>query len=195
MDIIQGKNFKYNNTCVTIGKFDGIHIGHRKILDKVIELSKVNGYKSTVFTFDFDYFNNETGKRLNSKAEKRELLKGIGIDLLIDYPFDNETKNLSAEEFVKKVLIGKLGIKAIVVGDNFRFGKGAAGNINTLTVLGQKYSFEVYVIPMVEYAGDVVSSSRIREELSVGHIDEAMKMLCAKRGVTCRILNLEPQEL
>jgi len=181
MDIIQGKNFKYNNTCVTIGKFDGIHIGHRKILDKVIELSKVNGYKSTVFTFDFDYFGNENGKRLNSKAEKRALLKDIGIDLLVDYPFDNETKNLSAEEFVKKVLIGKLGIKAIVVGDNFRFGKGAAGNINTLTVLGQKYSFDVYVIPMVEYAGDVVSSSRIREELSVGHIDEAMNMLYTKQ--------------
>jgi len=67
-----------------------------------------------------------------------------------------------------------------VVGDNFRFGKGAVGDINTLTTLGKEYSFEVYVIPMVEYAGDVVSSSRIREELSVGHIDEAMKMLCSK---------------
>lgn len=180
MDIIQGKNFKYENTCVTIGKFDGIHIGHRKILDKVLELCKINGYKSTVFTFDFDYFSNETGNRLNSKTEKRELLKGLGIDLLIDYPFDSETKNLSPEEFVKLVLIGKLGIKAIVVGDNFRFGKGAIGDIYTLTTLGKEYSFEVYVIPMVEYAGDVVSSSRIREELSVGHIDEAMKMLCSK---------------
>ena len=181
MDIIQGKNFKYENTCVTIGKFDGIHIGHRKILNKVLELSKSNGYKSTVFTFDFDYFGNENGKRLNSKVEKRELLKTLGIDLLIDYPFDSETKNLSPEEFVKVVLIGKMGIKAIIVGDNFRFGKGAMGNIDTLRSLGLKYGFEVYIIPMVEYAGDVVSSSRIRDELKVGHIDEAMQMLCYKK--------------
>ena len=181
MDIIQGKNFKYENTCVTIGKFDGIHIGHRKIIDKVLCLSRDNGYKSTVFTFDFDYFGNENGKRLNSKAEKRALLKDIGIDLLIDYPFDSETKNLSPEEFVKLVLIGKLGIKAIVVGDNFRFGKGATGDINTLKALGNEYGFEVYAISMVEYAGDVVSSSRIRDELKVGHIDEAMNMLCNKQ--------------
>lgn len=177
MDIVQGKNFKYENTCVTIGKFDGIHIGHRRIIDKILELSRVNGYISTVFTFDFDYFGNENGTRLNSKTEKRELLKGLGINLLIDYPFDSETKNLSPEEFVNLVLNGKLGIKAIVVGDNFHFGKNASGDINILKALGHKYGFEVYVIPMVEYAGDVVSSSRIREDIKAGNLIDAKKML------------------
>ena len=80
MDIVQGKNFKYENTCVTIGKFDGIHIGHRRILDKVLELSGEFGYKSTVFTFDLDYFNTSE-KRLNTREEKRALLKECGIDL------------------------------------------------------------------------------------------------------------------
>ncbi|MBR5180310.1 MAG: FAD synthetase family protein [Lachnospiraceae bacterium] len=177
MDIIQGKNFKFNNTCVTIGKFDGIHIGHRRILDKVIEISKTNGYKSTVFTFDFDYFKNEGDKRLSTKEEKISLLKECGIDLLIDYPFDEETKNKSPETFAYKILKCKLGARALVVGDNFRFGKGAVGDTETLKELGVKYGFDVYIIPMVNYYGDVVSSSRIRDELKAGHIAEAYKML------------------
>lgn len=176
MDIIQGKYFKYNNTCVTIGKFDGIHIGHRKILDSVLELSKENNLKSTVFTFDIDYFNTSEA-RLNTKEEKRRLLKKYGIDILIDYPFDDETKNKSPEEFACDVLKGKLGTKVLVVGDNFRFGKGAVGNTDTLIKLGNKYGFEVVIIPMVEYAGDIVSSSRIREELKAGHIEEAHYMM------------------
>ncbi len=176
MDIIQGKNFRYENTCVTIGKFDGIHIGHRRILKKVTELSREEGLKSTVFTFDFDYFNSSE-KRLNTKEEKRRLLKECNIELLIDYPFDDETKNESPDEFACNILKGKLGAKALVVGDNFRFGKGAAGNTDTLSELGKKYGFKVYVIPMVEYAGDVVSSSRIREDIKSGNIADAEKML------------------
>ena len=177
MDIIQGKNFKYSNTCVTIGKFDGIHIGHRRIIDTVIALSKEQGLFSTVFTFDFDYFGSSDEKRLNTREEKRKVLKEYGIDILIDYPFDDETKNLSPDEFAYMVLKGKLGAKVLVVGDNFRFGKGAVGNADTLKELGKKYGFEVTVIPMVEYAGDIVSSSRIRMELKAGHIEDARIML------------------
>ena len=177
MDILQGKNFKYSNTCVTIGKFDGIHIGHRQIIDTVIAISKEFGLFSTIFTFDFDYFGSSDEKRLNTKEEKRKVLKEYGIDIIVDYPFDDETKNLSPEEFALKVLKRKLGAKVLVVGDNFRFGKGASGNTDTLTELGKKYGFKVTVIPMVEYAGDIVSSSRIRKELKAGHIEEAHIML------------------
>ena len=177
MDIIHGKNFKYDNTCVTIGKFDGIHIGHRRILDKVIELSKKNGYISTVFTFDFDYFKIGDDKRLNTKEEKISLLKSWGIDLLIDYPFDAETKNKTPQEFTEKILKNKLGVKAIVVGDNFHFGKEAKGNISTLRELGNNYGFEVYSLPLVEYAGSLVSSTRIRHELDNGNIEAAHNML------------------
>lgn len=180
MDIIQGKKFKFNNTCVTIGKFDGIHIGHRRILDKVLELSKKHNYKSTVFTFDFDYFKTEDEKRLNTREEKRKTLEEYGIDILIDYPFDDEIKNKNPLEFVKEVLVAKLGIKCIVVGDNFRFGKGAKGDTKTLEKLGLEFGFEVVVLPMVEYKGGQVSSTRIREELGAGHIKEANDMLNIK---------------
>ncbi len=180
MDIIQGKDFKYDNTCVTIGKFDGIHIGHRRILDKVLELSKKHNYKSTVFTFDFDYFKTEDEKRLNTREEKKKTLEEYGIDILIDYPFDDEIKNKTPLKFVREILINKLGIKAIVVGDNFRFGKGAKGDSKTLVELGKRFGFEVVVLPMVEYEGSQVSSTRIREELGAGHIKEAHDMLNIK---------------
>ena len=176
MDIIQGKEFKLNNTCVTIGKFDGIHIGHRKILDTVLELSKQNGYVSTVFTFDFSYFGQDE-KRLNTREEKIELLSDMGIEICIDYPFDDETKNETPKEFALQVLRDKLGVKAVVVGDNFRFGRGAAGDTQTLIELGKRYGFKVYVIPMVEYEGSQVSSTRIREELEAGHTDKAGYMM------------------
>ena len=177
MDIIQGKDFTYNNTCVTIGKFDGIHIGHRRILEKVIELSKQYCYKSTVFTFDFDYFKSPDEKRLNTRDEKIKLLEEFGIDILVDYPFDEETKNMTPEKFVKDILIKKLGVRAMVVGENFRFGRGAEGNVSTLDELGVKYEFKVYPMKLVEYAGSMVSSTRIREELNVGHMKEAFEML------------------
>ena len=180
MDIIQGKDFKYDNTCVTIGKFDGIHIGHRRILDKVLELSKMHNYKSTVFTFDFDYFKTEDEKRLNTREEKKKTLEEYGIDILIDYPFDDEIKNKTPLEFVKEILVAKLGIKCIVVGDNFKFGKGAKGNTKTLEELGREFGFKVVVLPMVEYEGSQVSSTRIREELGAGHIKEAHDMLNIK---------------
>ena len=180
MDIIQGKDVKYDNTCVTIGKFDGIHIGHRRILDKVLELSKKHNYKSTVFTFDFDYFKTEDEKRLNTKEEKKKTLEEYGIDILIDYPFDDEIKNKTPLKFVREILINKLGIKAIVVGDNFKFGKGAKGDSKTLVELGKRFGFEVVVLPMVKYEGSQVSSTRIREELGAGHIKEAHDMLNIK---------------
>ena len=83
-------------------------------------------------------------------------------------------------EFAREILINKLGIKAIVVGDNFKFGKGAKGDSKTLVELGQRFGFEVLVLPMVEYEGSQVSSTRIREELCAGHIKEANDMLNIK---------------
>ena len=177
MRIIDGKDFSFRDTCVTIGKFDGVHIGHRRILDKVTELSRKKKLLSTVFTFDFEYFKTKDEIRLNSRAEKIDLLEKAGIDLLIDYPFDVETKNMLPEEFVLNILLEKLGCRALVVGENFRFGKGAVGDTSTLNELGNKYGFEVYACSMVEYEGTQVSSSRIREELARGNTGAANRML------------------
>lgn len=177
MDIIEGKEFKFNNTCVTIGKFDGIHIGHQLILNTVTDISKKMGYKSTVFTFDFDYFKSEDEIRLNSREEKKKILEKFGIELFIDYPFDPETKNETPEEFTLNVLVRKLDCRAVIVGENFRFGKGASGDVSTLRELGERFGFKVYAVPLVKYRGDMVSSTRIREEINAGHTGNVKKML------------------
>ena len=177
MDIIQGKDFKYDKTCVTIGKFDGIHIGHRRILKTLVDLSKQCDYKSVVFTFDFEYFKSDEEKRLNTKEEKKRLLEELGIDILIDFPFDEETKNMSPDEFIEDILVNRLDAKKVIIGENFRFGQGAQGDAETLKKLGATYGFSVYPIPLVKYEGSMVSSTRIRDELSAGHIKEAYEML------------------
>ena len=96
---------------------------------------------------------------------------------MIDYPFDEVTKDLSAEDFIRIVLLKRLGAKAVIVGDNFRFGKGACGDISTLESYGKMYGFSTIVVPCVCYEGENVSSTRIRDELSRGNIEQAEYML------------------
>ena len=177
MEIIRGKDFELKNTCVTIGKFDGVHIGHRTVLETVKKISEETDLKSVVLTFDFSYFNTENGERLNTFTEKTELIEECGIDIFIDYPFDDETRNLSCETFAENVLAKQLNTKAVIVGENFRFGKGAEGDTSVLKQLGRIYGFKTIVIPSVCYEGVTVSSTRIREELLRGNREKAGFML------------------
>ena len=177
MEIIKGKDFEYKNTCVTIGKFDGVHIGHRTVLSTLKKISEELGLKSVVLTFDFSYFNNENEKRLNTYVEKTGLIEGCGIDVFIDYPFDHETKNLSCEDFAEKVLKNRLDAKAVIVGENFRFGRDALGDVSVLQSLGKEYKFKTIVIPSVCYEGLTVSSTRIRDEIAKGNMEKAGIML------------------
>ena len=177
MEIIKGKEFCFKDTCVTIGKFDGVHLGHRRILSLMNSIKKEQGLKTAVLTFDFSYFSDNAGERLNTYDEKISLLEKSDIDMMIDYPFDDDTRMLLASDFVEKVLIDKLGMKAIVVGDNFRFGFKALGDPELLKKLGNIYGFDTYVVPCVKYDGLAISSTRIRDELRSGHISEAEKML------------------
>lgn len=177
MEIIRGKDFCFKDTCVTIGKFDGVHLGHRSILSMMNKIKKEQGCKTVVLTFDFSYFSDNAEERLNTYDEKIRLLEKSDIDLMIDYPFDDVTRKLLARDFVKKVLIDKLGMKAIVIGDNFRFGYRALGDTELLKELGNTYGFDAFVVPCVKYDGAAISSTRIREELKHGHFSEAEKML------------------
>ncbi len=177
MEIIKGKDFSLQDTCVTIGKFDGVHIGHRKILDKMKEICVREGLKSVVITFDYSYFNTDSVGRLNTYKQKTDILENTGIDIMIDYPFDDETRNLSAADFIRLVLVNRLGVKAVIVGENFRFGRGAEGNTGTLDRYGRMYGFETVIVPSVCYDGEAVSSTRIREEIARGNRDKADDML------------------
>lgn len=170
MNIIKEKTFKLKNTCVTIGKFDGLHVGHQSLF-KVMDKYR-NEYSMTVFTFI-----SENPKRLYSEEKKQDFLEHYGVENLIEYPFDEETKNTEPENFVKGVLVDSLDVKILVVGENFRFGKDRAGDTKFLEEMGEKYGFRVVVVPCVKYEKENVSSTMIRQMISEGKFDMVEKLL------------------
>ena len=168
-------------TIATIGTFDGVHIGHRKILDKLIASAKDSNYESLLLTFfphprmivqpEADI------KLLNTIDEKKELLEEIGLDNLIIHPFDLEFSNLESEEFVKSVLVDRFNIQKIIIGYDHRFGKNRSADINDLIQFGKKYNFEVEQIQVKELNDVSISSTKIRNALGQGNIELANSYL------------------
>lgn len=166
---------------LTIGTFDGVHIGHKKIIDRLTSSALAEGLQSVVLTF-FPHprmvlQQNSEIKLLNTIEEKQQLLEQIGLDTLIIHPFDKTFSELSAEEFVKNILIEKLNIKKIIIGYDHRFGKNRSAGIEDLVIFGAKYSFEVEQIPAQEIEEVSVSSTKIRKALDDGNITLANSYL------------------
>ena len=170
-------NFKSTGTAVTIGKFDGVHIGHRKLIE--VMLKEKQDLESCIFTFDIkkDTDIMDPKNRICTEKEKENILEGLGIDVMILYPFDRKTAAVSAEEFAENILIRKLNCRLLVVGDNFRFGKDRQGDTALLKKLSEKYGFRLIVIKREEFEGQPVSSTRIRDEIRNKNYDKAGAML------------------
>jgi len=171
---------KYNQqhpVAITIGTFDGVHIGHRKILEKVINHAKDAGLKSAVLTF-FPHprmvLQKDTDiKLLNTIDEKIAILKNMGLDILVIHPFTKEFSRLSATEFVRDLLVNKLKSKKIIIGYDHRFGRNRNANISDLISFGNTLDFEVEEIPAQEIDDVSVSSTKIRKALESGDIETA----------------------
>ncbi len=179
MIICTTKNLKLNTTVISIGKFDCFHKGHQEILKEAASL-KNDDMMQVIFTFDknpADYAKNHVSGRIFSSEERRNLVMGFDADYYIEYPFDDMIKNMRPEEFVKDILVDKLGMKVIVSGDDFRFGKNREGDVETLKRLGEKYGYDVSVVNSVFYKGRKISSSLIRDELEKGNLDDVSAML------------------
>ncbi|PRX57343.1 bifunctional riboflavin kinase/FAD synthetase [Flagellimonas meridianipacifica] len=179
MKTIQGiSQFKSSiSTAVTIGTFDGVHIGHRKILERLINDAKTAGHKSTVLTF-FPHprmvLQKDTEiKLLNTLDEKIEILKSLGLDYLIIHPFTKEFSRLSATEFVRDILVNTLNTKRIIIGYDHRFGRNRNASIQDLIGFGNSLDFEVEEIPAQEIDDVSVSSTKIRNALLEGDIATA----------------------
>lgn len=176
------KSFKTSNqTIVTLGTFDGVHLGHKSILNKLKEASKNSDDKSLVLTF-FPHprmiLQQDTDIRLlNTIEEKAELLNNFGIDNLIIQKFDNTFSQLEPEDFVKQVLVDQFNIKKIIIGYDHRFGKNRAADIHDLINFGEKYNFEVEQISAQEIDDVSVSSTKIRTALKEGNITLANEYL------------------
>ena len=167
-------------TVVTLGKFDGRHRGHQKLMRKMMEIKAGFGYETAVFTFSVTPAVMVTGQRqpvLTTNLERRNNLKKTGIDWLVEYPFTEETKHMQPEEFVREVLVNRMNARAIVVGTDCGFGYRRSGNAQVLTELSGKYGYQLYVIEKERDDRRDISSTYIREELEKGNVEKANALL------------------
>ena len=168
-------------TVVTIGKFDGIHLGHQALISRAVDKAKLLGLASVMITFDRHpdaLFRPELVKiPLTGPTQKARLVADSGIDGLLTLEFNAELAALEPQEFVQQILLSVLHAKVVVVGPDFRFGHKGAGNTQVLRALGEKLGFEVLVLPEVEVEGVRVSTSNIRQLLDQGDVSGAAKLL------------------
>ena len=168
-------------TILTLGTFDGVHIGHKKILEKVIQNTQDEKYESLVLTF-FPHprmilQERSEIKLLNTMSEKILLLEQLGIQNLVIHPFDEIFSRLTAEDFVRTVLVEQFKIHKIIIGYDHRFGRNRTADINNLIEFGEKYGFEVEQISAQEINAISVSSTKIRNAIQEGEMLLANKYL------------------
>ena len=170
-------------TAVTVGTYDGVHIGHRAILDKLRKIADENNELATVVTFNphpqLVVNNRKKGeiKLLNTEEEKIALLETLGIDILVILQFDLEMSRMSAKEFVASIIFKKLNAKHIVIGYDHNFGKNREGGLETITALAEEFSGFVEFVGPVSSEEIVISSTKIRHLLLDGNIQTANKLL------------------
>jgi riboflavin kinase/FMN adenylyltransferase len=171
----------FGPSALTIGNFDGVHYGHRKILRRLVELAAAHGWKPSVLTFHphpTTVVAPERSPLLMTTPERRaELMREEGIAQVLILPFTPELAQLSPEDFVRTLLVERLAARAVLVGDNFRFGHRQAGNVEVLRELGRRYGFETEIVGAVSCRGRVVSSSGIRELIRDGSVSLAARLL------------------
>ena len=171
----------FGPSALTIGNFDGVHAGHRRILRRVGELARENGWKPSVLTFDphpTKVVAPTRSPRLMTTPEQRcRLMEQEGIEQALILPFTHEVAQLTPERFVREVLVDALGARAVLVGSNFRFGHKHAGDTALLRDLSAELGFLVEVIPAITVRRSVVSSSEIRRLVERGDVSRACRML------------------
>lgn len=170
------------NTIVTIGTFDGVHLGHQKILKKLVELKKKNGGETLLFTFDPHprkvlFPEQRDLKLITTTQEKCELLKQFGIDNVLVFPFTMEFSKMSAQDYISNIISETLKTKTLVIGYDHRFGSNREGNIETLKKVSSEYNFDLVEIPAQEINQLNVSSTRIRKAIEEGEIETANSYL------------------
>ena len=168
-------------TVVTIGTFDGVHIGHQKIIKRLINTGKAEGLQSVILTF-FPHprmvlQKDSNIKLINTINERHDILDDLGLDYLIIKKFTEEFSRLSAEDFVKQILVDKLNAKKVIIGYDHRFGRNRNADINDLKDFGEAFGFEVEEISAQDINDVSVSSTKIRTALNEGKIDKANTFL------------------
>ena len=179
--------------CLTIGNFDGIHKGHREIIKNLIQQTKTSNLKSAILSFTPHpkiYFNKQKNFMINSQSKKKEILKDLGLDYLIDLNFNDKFTQLSHNEFEDKILLEKLNSKRILIGKDFQYGNQRKGNIDTLKIFCEKNKIELDEIGLIlnDHNSNKISSSAIRENLKSGKFELANKDLERNFSVAGKVI-------
>jgi riboflavin kinase/FMN adenylyltransferase len=167
---IDGEFPRLAKSAVTLGKFDGIHRGHQKLVNKVLE-QKEKGAQAVLFAFDV------SSRTILTREERSALLEKMGVDVLLDCPLDSQMKHMKAENFVREILVGDLHVCYVAVGEDFRFGYERKGTPALLAELGKKYGFQVEILPKEMDAHRKISSTYIREELAKGNMEKFSSLM------------------
>ena len=168
-------------SIVTIGVYDGVHLGHQRTLGRMVREARDEGLTSVVATFDrhpAEVVRPEHAPLLLCDLPQRlELLEGLGVDVVAVIPFDSDRARESAEDFVTDVLVGQLGATKVIVGEDFRFGRDRQGDVALLRSAGERQGFRVEGVTLGEADGNPISSTRIRSLVSEGAVEEASELL------------------
>lgn len=193
MEIIAGTlDFELNrDTAVAIGKFDGMHRGHHKLLGEILDKKK-DGLAACVFTFDPSpavFFGFSDGRELSTKEEKRLMLERMGVDFLIEFPMTADTAGMEPEVFVEEVLVKRLHTKRIIAGTDVSFGKKGAGNAALLEKLADRYGYRLKTIEKV-MEGDVeISSTLVRSFVEQGNMEHVETLLGSPYTITGKVVH------
>jgi riboflavin kinase/FMN adenylyltransferase len=181
MKIYRSLPADFGPSALTIGNFDGVHFGHRRILRRLKSIAAEHGWKASVLTFDPHPARIVAPQRapllLTSPERRATLMEEEGIEQVLILPFTPDLALLSPEQFVQQLLVDQLGVKAVLVGDNFRFGHKQAGNVEVLADLGRRFGFTTEIVSAVRCRNRVVSSSGIRELIQSGKVSLAARFL------------------
>ena len=170
---IEGKN------AVAIGKFDGIHLGHKKLLSYILK-QKEDNLKSVVFTFDpspEEFFTGNSIPQLFTRMEKREAFEEMGIDILIEFPLTSETAATDPEDFVRRILVKQINADFIAAGTDVTFGDKGRGDQHLLRNLSKEIGYELVLIDKVRIDGEEVSSTRVRNQVADGDMPMVKRLL------------------
>lgn len=186
MKIINTTQFQLDRPgAAAIGKFDGVHLGHQELIHRIMK-QKEQGLMSVVFTFDTSasaFFGKEE-KELTTRAEKRAVFEEMGIDVLIEFPLNRETAATEPEEFVLRYLVKQMRTAYICAGADLSFGRKGAGNYELLKRYADPCGYRVEVIDKIRVDGEEVSSTRVRDAVRAGRMEEVTRMLGAPYSVS-----------
>lgn len=172
-----------SKTAVAIGKFDGVHLGHRELLRHITD-KKAAGLSAAVFTFDppaSAFFGGACVKELMTKEEKRDIFNDLGVDILLEFPLNEATARIEASYFIKEILVKGLNMKYIACGEDVSFGYKGQGNKELLLSLADELGYETVIVPKLKYEGQDISSTRIRRLIKSGDIKTAKLLLGQER--------------